>query len=417
MQDTNTVSSLIERFRAIRAATRGLIANLTPEDCQVQSMPDVSPTKWHLAHTTWFFETFLLRDLPGYAPFHPRYEVLFNSYYNTVGEQWSRPHRGLLSRPTLDEVLAYRKAVEDRLADALESGELDGREGIVEVGLQHEQQHQELLLMDIQHVFAINPLRPAFREVRTRAGKETPLRWHDFDRDLVSIGHRGEGFGFDNEYPRHEVLCLPFQIASRLVTNAEYLAFLEDDGYARPELWLSDAWATIQEEGWTHPFYWERDGDGWSEMTLGGMRRVDPHAPVVHLSYYEADAYARWAGARLPTEQEWERAAAHATDEAGNFVEDGFLHPVGLDTEAAGLRQMRGDCWEWTASPYTPYPGYRANDGALGEYNGKFMNNQYVLRGGACVTPRSHIRDTYRNFFPPAARWMYAGLRLARDPQ
>jgi len=410
------VSTLCDRFRAVRRATRELVEDLTPEDCQIQSMPDVSPTKWHLAHTTWFFETFLLRDLPGYTPFHPRYEVLFNSYYNTVGEQWSRPQRGLLSRPGLEEVLAYRDAVESRLVDALESGALDSREGVVEVGLHHEQQHQELLLMDIQHVFAINPLRPAFRDVLRRPAVETPLRWHDFDRDLISIGHRGEGFGFDNEYPRHEVLSLPFRLASRLVTNAEFLAFLEDDGYTRPELWLADGWDTVQEEGWTHPFYWERDADGWSEMTLGGLRRLDPHGPVVHLSYYEADAYARWAGARLPTEQEWERAVARATG-PDNFVEDGFLHPVGLEADADGLHQMRGDVWEWTRSPYAPYPGYRANEGALGEYNGKFMNNQYVQRGGACVTPRNHIRDTYRNFFPPQARWMFAGLRLARDPQ
>lgn len=430
--------TLAARYAQIRAATEDLCRTLEPEDYVVQTMDDVSPTKWHLAHTSWFFETFLLRALrPDYRPFHPAFEVLFNSYYNTVGPQFSRPRRGLLSRPTVREVQAYRRHVDEHMMRLLADAPAPASERTI-LGLHHEQQHQELMLMDIEHVFWSNPLRPALREdaAPPSAHAAPPLRWCRGPEGVHAIGRDPDqaGFCFDNEMPRHAVLLQPFELASRCVTNAEYLAFVRDGGYARPEPWLSDGWAAIQSQGWRAPLYWEERDGAWWEMTLGGMRPLDPHAPVVHVSHYEADAYARWAGARLPTEAEWETMAApEATIEtigepgeqpAGNFVESGRLHPTAAPAAAvftgtgAGAErptQLFGDVWEWTASAYLPYPGYRPAPGAIGEYNGKFMSGQMVLRGGACITPAAHIRSTYRNFFPPGARWPFTGLRLARD--
>ncbi|NNM31956.1 MAG: ergothioneine biosynthesis protein EgtB, partial [Gemmatimonadetes bacterium] len=381
---------LLTRFHEVRATTRELLRGLTAEDCQIQSMPDVSPTKWHLAHTTWFFETFLLRDLPHFRPYHPRYEYLYNSYYNTVGEQYARHERGLLSRPSLDEVLLYRRHVQEQVSLAFEKGQLEGKEYVLELGCHHEQQHQELILMDIKHVFASNPLRPAYRTQELPRGEASHLRWLSFDRTVSHLGHEGEGFGFDNEFPRHEALVLPFEIASRLVTNAEYLEFIEDGGYRRPEFWLSDGWTWARGHGIERPFYWVQQDGEWFEMTLCGLQPMRPNTPVCHVSYYEADAYARWREQRLPTEQEWELAAQGLNPTEGNFVEDGRLHPAAAGE--APLAQMYGDVWEWTQSAYSAYPGYTVGGGALGEYNGKFMSNQMVLRGGCCVTPRDHIR-------------------------
>jgi ergothioneine biosynthesis protein EgtB len=386
-------------------------------------MADVSPTKWHLAHTSWFFETFILRPhTEGYEEFDPAFAFLFNSYYVQAGERHCRAQRGYISRPRVAEVFAYRRHVDEAMARLLEEadpGRLAELAPLVELGLNHEQQHQELMLTDIKHVFSVNPLRPVYRE-RTATGAATapPLRWIRHEGGLQQIGHDGDGFAYDNESPRHRVFLEPFEIASRLVTNGEYLAFMEAGGYDRAELWLSLGWATVQEQGWTEPFYWERRDGEWWNFTLSGMRPVDPAEPVAHLSYFEADAFARWAGARLPTEAEWEVAAELAPLD-GNLVESGELHPRPADEGAAADApplQLFGDVWEWTQSQYTPYPGYRPPPGALGEYNGKFMCNQFVLRGGSCATPRSHLRRTYRNFFPPDATWQFTGLRLARTP-
>jgi len=408
---------LAERYRQVRAFSRALCATLETEDYVVQSMPDVSPTRWHLAHTTWFFETFVLRRaLPDYHPVHPVYEYLFNSYYNAVGAQFPRPRRGLLSRPTVSETMEYRRLVDERMEEVFEREELGDAAAVIELGLHHEQQHQELLLTDIKHVFSCNPLHPVFRERGLPPPAPTPpLAWNTYDEAVVQIGHAGEGFAYDNEGPRHRALLHPLRLARRLVTCGEYLAFMEDGGYTRSELWLSGGWATLQAEDWRAPLYWTRVDGTWRQFTLSGLRPVVHGEPVCHLSYFEADAYAHWAGARLPTEFEWERAVREV-DIAGNFVDDGALHPVPL-RPSGGLDQMYGDVWEWTASAYAPYPGYRAAEGALGEYNGKFMCDQYVLRGGSCATSRSHIRPTYRNFFPSNARWQFTGLRLAEDAE
>jgi ergothioneine biosynthesis protein EgtB len=410
--------SLHERYRTVRRRTEQLCEPLATEDYVVQSMEDVSPTKWHLAHTSWFFETFILRPhRSGYAELDPTYAYLFNSYYTQAGERHCRAQRGYISRPTVAEVFAYRAHVDEAMTGLLAGAapdELATLAPLVEIGLQHEQQHQELMLTDIKHVFSVNPLRPVYRaDARPAAAIGVPAsEWIACGGGLHEIGHAGDGFAFDNEQPRHTVYLNPFALASRLVTNGEYLGFIEDGGYRRPELWLSMGWAAVEQGGWTEPFYWEqRDGEWWL-FTLGGMRRVEPDEPVVHVSYFEADAFARWAGARLPTEAEWETAAADVPV-AGNLVESGACHP--RPASGTGLVQMYGDVWEWTQSPYSAYPGYRAPDGALGEYNGKFMCNQYVLRGGSCATPQSHIRSTYRNFFPPDATWQFTGLRLARD--
>ncbi len=407
------------RYRAVRRATERLASPLGAEDCQVQSMPEASPVKWHLAHTTWFFETFvLIPHAAGYEPFHPSFGYLFNSYYNAVGDRLPRPRRGLMTRPSLEETYAYRAAVDRAMVSYVdEAGESlpDDVVNVITLGINHEQQHQELILTDIKHALSLNPLRPAYRDdLTTPGGGDAPPRsWVTFTGGLHRIGHDGEGFAFDNEGPRHRVHLEPFRLASRAATVGEYLAFIDDDGYSRPEFWLSDGWAVVQAQRWEAPLYWERvDGARWS-FTLGGLRRLDEAEPICHVSYYEADAFARWSGVRLPTEAEWEVAACEATV-AGNFLDEDDLHPRPAPA-GGGLVQPFGDVWEWTQSPYTPYPGSRPAAGALGEYNAKFMCNQLVLRGGSCATPASHIRATYRNFFPPEARWQFSGIRLASD--
>jgi len=411
--------SLAADFRTVRATTEHLAAPLSAEDCQAQSMDDASPTKWHLAHTTWFFETFVLDPaVPGYQPFDHSFRVLFNSYYQSVGAQHPRPQRGLLTRPSLDRVRDYRRHVDERLASLLERDALPTNlRAVVETGLHHEQQHQELILTDVKHLLAANPTDPVYRDRPAAAGVETTAAaWARYPGGIERIGHDGAGFAFDNEGPRHRVAVEPYQLSTRLVTVAEYRAFIDDGGYETPTLWLSDGWAAVQQRGWRAPEYWrERDGE-WQEFTLSGSRAPSPHAPICHVSYYEADAFARWAGVRLPSEAEWELAAGQSLKD-GNFLESGLLHPRPY---AGGLpgdqtAQLFGDVWEWTQSAYSAYPGYRPPGGALGEYNGKFMSGQMVLRGGSCATPRSHIRATYRNFFPPDARWQFSGIRLARD--
>ncbi len=393
-------------YRSVRETTERLCRPLVTEDYQLQSMPDCSPPKWHLAHTTWFFETFVLAEHEsGFVPYHPEYRRLFNSYYEAVGERWPRPARGLLSRPTVEEIYAYRRAIDERMQILLER-EPTKIATLVEIGLNHEQQHQELLLTDLKHALGLNPLQPVYASepVPKRAMSPTPLMWQEYPAGVGSIGHNGNGFAFDNESPRHRVFLESFQIASRASTVGEYLAFIEDGGYYRAELWLSDGLRTRQEQGWTAPLYWVEK----SIFTLRGAKPLDLAEPVCHLSYYEAEAFARWSGARLPTEAEWETACGER-HVSGHFLESEFYHPT------AGGDSFFGDVWQWTASPYTAYPAYRTADGALGEYNGKFMCNQIVLRGGSCVTPSGHIRPSYRNFFPPEARWQFSGVRLAKD--
>jgi ergothioneine biosynthesis protein EgtB len=409
---------LLERFLSVRGRSRALTDRLSAEDAAIQSMADVSPAKWHLAHTTWFFETFVLeRGEKDHAPFRAEYRVLFNSYYNTVGEQHPRARRGMITRPGLDEIREYRRAVDGRMVRLLSSSGLQPPlEGVVELGLQHEQQHQELMLTDIKHVLSCNPLLPGYAAPVTPAAGDdgTPLRWIGNDGGVREVGHDGDGFCFDNELPRHRTLVHPFEIASRPVTCGDYLEFMKDGGYRTPELWLADGWALLSHEGWESPLYWRNKDGEWMVFTLGGARPLRSGEPVCHVSYYEADAYARWAGARLPTEFEWEVAASGLPVE-GNFAESGRHHPSAAPAGGERLpAQMFGDVWEWTASAYLPYPGYRPLEGALGEYNGKFMCNQMVLRGGSCATPSSHIRPGYRNFFYPKDRWQFMGFRLAR---
>ena len=409
---------LLAHFGAVRRLTERLCEPMATEDYVVQAMPDASPAKWHLAHVSWFFETFVLRPrLPAYRPLDERYAVLFNSYYNGVGPQFSRPARGHLSRPTVEEVYAYRAHVDKAIRTLLE-GEPDGADAaaaIIELGLHHEQQHQELLVTDLKYNLSVNPLCPVYdRSAGTALSIDVPpLERVRLPGGDVEIGHDGAGFAFDNERPRHRVLLAPYALGSRLVTNGEYFEFIADGGYERPDLWLSDGWRTAQERGWRAPLYWEGSAGAWSVYTLAGIVDVPPQAPVSHVSYYEADAYARWRGARLPTEQEWEHAADGETAR-GTLLDETPREP-GSAPSAAGLVQMTGDVWEWTASAYLPYPGFRPLEGALGEYNGKFMVNQMVLRGGSCATPRSHIRRSYRNFFPADARWQFSGIRLAYD--
>jgi len=412
------MTDLLERFLTVRRATESLCSPLAIEDYVVQSMPDASPTRWHLAHTAWFFETFLLSpELQGYRSPDPAYSQLFNSYYNGVGAAYPRARRGLLTRPTVDDVFEYRAHVDLHVQQLLEgatAAQLQRLAPVLELGLHHEQQHQELILTDIKHVLAQNPLFPVYHSAPRPTGERRApaVQWFDFDPGLYDIGFDHEGFSFDNETPRHAVWIHPFALASRLVTNAELLAFIQDGGYTHPALWLSDGWATVQREGWSAPLYWvEQDGE-FFEFTLHGLIHLDPHAPACHLSYYEADAFATWADARLPTEAEWEVIASSAPT-VGNFASEGLLHPRVAAPD--GIQQLYGDVWEWTSSPYVAYPGYKPLPGALGEYNGKFMCNQLVLRGGSCATPAGHLRPTYRNFFPPHARWQFSGLRLARD--
>ena len=407
----------VDQYTRVRGLTETLAAPLSAEDQTVQSMPDVSPTKWHRAHTTWFFETFVLQPhAAGYEPFHPGFAYLFNSYYETVGSRHPRPERGFVTRPGVAEVGAYRRHVDDAMVELLARPVPPAIADLVELGLHHEQQHQELLLMDIKHVLSVNPLAPAYCE-RTpplAAAATRPAGYEEHPGGIVEIGASAGGFTFDNERPRHRVHLEPFALADRPVTCGEWLAFIDDGGYARPELWLSDGWAIVQAQHWEAPAYWRRDAGTWSVYTLTGLRALDPGEPVCHVSYYEADAFARWSGARLPTEAEWEAGAADVPV-AGNLLDRDWLHPRPSPPARAAPSALFGDVWEWTASAYLPYPGFRAAAGAVGEYNGKFMVNQHVLRGGACVTPADHVRATYRNFFPPSARWPFTGVRLARD--
>lgn len=416
-----SLAELLHRYRQVRGLSSRICETLEPEDYVVQTMPETSPTKWHLAHTSWFFETFVLNQfLSDYHSMHPQYGFLFNSYYNAVGPFYSRPQRGLLSRPTVSEVFHYRTDVDALVLELIESADeqlLAKLEPILVLGLHHEQQHQELMLTDIKNVFWQNPLRPVFRKRDSKKPSPVPsMEWLPFGEGLRWVGHEGTGFSYDNEGPRHPAFVPSFELGSRLVTNAEFLAFMEDGGYRHPELWLSLGWNAVKEKGWDCPLYWEKREGKWHTMTLAGMSELVPEEPVCHVSLFEADAYARWSGARLLTEEEWETAASGLRID-GNFVEDELFHvaplasPVLMDKPA----QMFGDVWEWTRSSYSPYPGYAAVAGALGEYNGKFMCNQYVLRGGSCATSQSHIRRTYRNFFPPDARWQFTGIRLAKD--
>ncbi|MDZ7645378.1 MAG: ergothioneine biosynthesis protein EgtB [Woeseiaceae bacterium] len=406
-----SVQSLADRYRAVRDATVALCRHLAPEDYVVQSMPDVSPTKWHLAHVTWFFERFVLEPfIDGYRCYDDAFDYLFNSYYYTVGRMHARPARGLLSRPTVDEVMAYRRHVDEAMQRLLKQRATENAiaERIV-LGLNHEQQHQELLLTDIKHVFSCNPLAPAVNPALAEPPRRraATLEWRAGPTGVQRIGaDPGDTFCFDNETPRHDVFVAPHEIASRLVTNGEFREFIAAGGYREPALWLSDGWSTINEHGWDRPLYWSEDLS--QVFTLGGVSELHPHAPVAHISFYEADAYARWAGARLPTETEWE-LAAREHDIDGNFVESGYWQPL------AGDGQWFGDVWEWTASPYVAWPGFKPLAGSLGEYNGKFMCNQQSVRGGSCVSARDHLRATYRSFFYPDARWQFLGFRLARD--
>jgi ergothioneine biosynthesis protein EgtB len=404
-------SPLRERYLEIRNTSLQITEPFSAEDQMLQSMPDCSPAKWHLAHTTWFFETFILSPyISGYKTFDSRYKQLFNSYYKQLGSHPYRGARGLMSRPSLDEIHAYRAHVDKAMLHHLEVPD-ERTAALVEVGLNHEQQHQELILTDIKHALWSMPLRPERAEGPRSVKNAEPLQWIEFEGGIREIGHEGAGFSFDNETPRHQVLLTPFKLASRLVTNAEYLEFMNDGGYRRPELWLSDGWDAVCAQGWKSPFYWEEREGHLFDFSYDGMREVDPAAPVCHVSYYEADAFAHWSKARLPREDEWEVAASQVSTN-GTFLESEKLRPQ--PASGQGLQQMFGDVWEWTASPYVAYPGFAPAAGAIGEYNGKFMCNQFVLRGGSCATPESHIRASYRNFFPPHVRWQFMGIRLAK---
>ena len=417
-----TTSGLSSDYAAVRATTERLAAPLSAEDQTVQSMPDVSPTKWHRAHVTWFFETFVLAPhLRGYRPYNDAFAYIFNSYYEALGDRHPRPERGLISRPGIAEVACYREFVDQAMGSLLHGEVEAGVTELITLGLHHEQQHQELLLMDIKNVLSRNPLRPAYKApVGAGAGNDDrsavpKAGWIEHEGGVAEIGHAGRGFGFDNEFPRHRVFLSPFALADRPVTCGEWMSFMEDGGYNRPEFWLSDGWSVVMNQGWQSPLYWfcepELPGQ-WQQFTLSGTRPIDPDEPVCHVSYYEADAFAHWTGMRLPTEEEWETVATPLA-EGDNFLGGSESpHP----RPAVSTNALLGDVWEWTSSAYTPYPGFRAAPGAVGEYNGKFMVSQYVLRGGCCATPPGHVRATYRNFFPPGARWAFSGVRLARDP-
>lgn len=420
---------VIEQYQATRQATESIATHITPEDACVQSMTDASPAKWHLAHTTWFFEQFVLREIErGFRPHDERYQYLFNSYYNALGDRQPRPKRGMMTRPSLDEVTDYRRAVDERTVqslDGLDDEAIAAIGPVLEVGLQHEQQHQELMLTDVRHLLFSGPLHAALIDRAPPTSAPPSGAWIAVEAGLVTIGNDQppfpEGtFTFDNESPVHKHWLEPYQLRRECVTNAEYAEFIRDGGYEQPDHWLDEGWETVQREGWAHPLYWIPDGSGgFAEFSLAGLIDLDPHRPVCGISLYEADAFARWAGARLPTEQEWEHAAAGVTVE-GNTIEDAHWHPIGHPIGHAGSHEdlpanLYGDVWEWTASQYRPYPGYRPPQGAIGEYNGKFMCNQFVLRGGSCASPSGHLRVTYRNFFHPSARWQFSGIRLARD--
>ena len=410
----------LERYDEVRNQTLKLVETLVPDDQMVQSMPEASPTKWHIAHTTWFFETFILAPhLRDYVLFDARFSSLFNSYYKRLGEHPHRAIRGTFSRPTLDQIRLYRTHVDNGIRELLDREVSAEILRLLELGLNHEQQHQELIITDIKHAFWINPLRPSYQpgQIRVVESAAAPLTWCCFGEGVFEAGHDKRSFAFDNELPRHFTYIKPFRIASRLVTNKEYQAFMADGGYTRPELWLSDAWDHVCEKGWTAPLYWAQAGDEWTQFTCRGTLPLNPSEPVCHVSFYEADAFARWVGARLPTEFEWEVAADSAKDPAktyGNLLESETYHPRPAAAQT-GLQQIFGDTWEWTSSPYSAYPGYCPPTGLEGEYNGKFMCNQIVLRGGSCATPVSHIRKSYRNYFPPQARWQFSGIRLAYD--
>jgi ergothioneine biosynthesis protein EgtB len=413
---------LLARFREVRDFSERLCETLEAEDYVVQSMPDVSPTKWHLAHTSWFFETFILKVwMPSYRTAVPQYAFLFNSYYNAAGDMHRRDLRGLISRPTVAETCRFRQSIDAHIQELLESADdelLEEMEPVFTIGLHHEQQHQELLVTDIKHVLAQNPLHPVYRERDERIESQpiAQANFIEFPETILEIGHDGREFSYDNEGPRHRALVPAFALATRPVTNGEFIEFIEAGGYRKAELWLSLGWMTINEQRWEAPLYWERRDGAWWNFTLAGMRPVDEAEPVTHISYFEADAFANWHGSRLPTEFEWERAAIDLPIE-GNFVDTERFQPAPAETGLGDkLQQIYGDVWEWTRSAYLPYPGYRAAPGALGEYNGKFMCNQMVLRGGSCATSRNHIRPTYRNFFQPEKRWQFNGIRLARDP-
>jgi ergothioneine biosynthesis protein EgtB len=416
--DISSPGILADRLFDCRVQTTALTAGLTDADATVQSMEDASPTKWHLAHTTWFFEEFVLAPYaPGYRPVNAQYRYLFTSYYDAVGPRHPRPLRGLLSRPTLAEIVDYRQRIDDALRGLLAGSPPQPALALIELGIQHEQQHQELLLTDLLHLFAQNPLRPVHhgRCDADCADTAPELNWIGFPGGHYDVGHAGPGFAFDCERPRHAVVLAPYMLANRPVTNQEWIEFIVDGGYRTPHLWLSDGWGRVEAEHWQAPLYWDQRDGTWWQMTLSGECAVEPGAPVSQISYFEADAYARWAGARLPTEFEWE-VAARAQPVTGQFASTGRLRPspVRRDVQAP-LRQVYGDVWEWTASAYSAYPGFKVAAGAVGEYNGKFMCSQYVLRGGSCATPAGHVRPTYRNFFYPHQRWQFAGLRLARD--
>jgi ergothioneine biosynthesis protein EgtB len=414
-------NALLAKLSAVREQTLALARPLSAEDCALQSMPDASPTKWHLAHTTWFFETFVLAPhLPHYRAFHPHFKVLFNSYYNGVGDKHPRAERGLISRPDLATVLAYRAHVDAALQELLQQPLPNELNQTITLGLHHEQQHQELILTDLKHLLSKNPLYPAYQAqwplvtVAPRAS-----HWVEYPEQMIAIGANADDFCFDNETPHHRRFQPAFALASQPVTHGDYLAFMQDGGYQRPELWLSLGWEMIQSQRLQAPAYWTPLGNSWQTFTLHGAAPIEHHTPVCHVSFFEADAYARWAGARLPTEFEWEHAAKQLPESArqGNFLDSGALHPLALQNPPTDTQpvQLFGDVWEWTQSDYAAYPGYRPAPGAIGEYNGKFMNSQYVLRGGSCATPKRHIRATYRNFFPPQTRWQFSGIRLAQD--